>query len=71
MLREAYDYQDQRAKAVCQKNPEVHAEMDEIRRQKDQLSKEIEKLTANPADLQANFEKFVMRLTSEPNRNRR
>lgn len=47
-----------RAQELRQKNPDVHAEMDNIRRQMDALSHEIDKLTANPSELQENFERF-------------
>ena len=44
--------------ALREKHPDVYAEIDRIRGQLSALSQEVERLTASPVELQANFDRF-------------
>ncbi|KAG8903841.1 hypothetical protein FRB99_002656 [Tulasnella sp. 403] len=57
-LKQAHDFHTRRASELRKKHPDTYDEVHRIRDDLDALSRELEKLTSKPVELEANFGKF-------------
>lgn len=57
-LRKVHETHTNRAQTLREKNPDIHAEMDQIQRDMADVARELDKITKSPVDLEANFDRF-------------